>query len=201
MSHDDKECKIWLKSNGNLSLERQQYRHWIKASIFSLAQLQVIEVKGYDSEQVKGMVDQSIRNGMAVSHGFNKQPATSLIQRVEVDGLGLGKSNTMADQPRNDGAIGELICVPTETPGTSKIHHNAANFETVIEELDKELVDNVPTSNALVAEVIRDIKRKEVDEVFLDLMHGSVEMLRESEVVGHENVSASMPPSLGSVEC
>ena len=79
LSHNDKECEIWLKRNGNLSLERQQYGHWIKASIFSLAQLQVIEVKGYDSKPVRGTVDQSVRNGVPVSHGFNKQPATSLI--------------------------------------------------------------------------------------------------------------------------
>ena len=48
LSHDDKECEIWLQSKGNLPLERQQYGHWIKASIFSPTKRQVLEVKGFD---------------------------------------------------------------------------------------------------------------------------------------------------------
>ena len=45
--HDNKDCEVWLKSKGSLSVEHQQYGHWIRASQFSPARRQYIEVKGY----------------------------------------------------------------------------------------------------------------------------------------------------------
>lgn len=67
----------------------------------------------------------------------------------------------------------------------------------MIEELDREITDSVPTPNALVAEVIRDIKRKELG---LDVRHGTGKLLSESEGVVQENISASFLLSLGSGE-
>lgn len=55
----------------------------------------------------------------------------------------------------------ELAGVPSELSGTSNIPHNTTDFESVIEELDRELADNFSPSSALVVEVIHDIKRKE----------------------------------------
>ena len=97
------------------------------------------------------------------------------------------------------GGIGEMSCAPSTISCNSKNPRNLADFEAIIEDLDKELADNIPTLNLLVAEVIREIKGKEVDEVSPELVHGFVEMLGESEVVGSENVSASMQAELGSV--
>ena len=71
LSHDYKECEIWLKSNGILPLECQQYGHWIKASLFSLAKRQVLEVKGYDLATVRAPVDQFARGGVPMSIRLN----------------------------------------------------------------------------------------------------------------------------------
>lgn len=200
LSHDDKECELWLKSNGTLLLERQQYGHWIKASLFSLANRQVIEVKGYNLEPVKGMGDQSFRGGVGVSCGFDPQSAAPLLQGTQVDHMGLGKLGMLIDQPRNDSVTRKLAGVPSELPGTSNIPHNAADFESVIEELDRELADNVSPLNVLAVEVIQDIKRKEGEEVVLEVMQRSVELVRESEIVGHEIIPTNMQSSLGNVE-
>ena len=98
LSHDDKECKLWLKSNGTLLSDHQQYGHWIKASLFSLAKRQVIEVKGYDLEPVKGTGEQSARGGVGVSCGFDPhQSAAPLLQGTQVDCVGLGKSGMLTD--------------------------------------------------------------------------------------------------------
>ena len=35
LDHDDKDCEVWLKSKGSLSVEDQQYGHWLRASQFS----------------------------------------------------------------------------------------------------------------------------------------------------------------------
>ena len=50
LSHDNKDYEVWLKSKGSLSMEHQQYRHWIQASQFSPAHYQYVEVKGYEQK-------------------------------------------------------------------------------------------------------------------------------------------------------
>ena len=50
LSHDNKDCEVWLKSKGSLSVEHQQYGHWIRASQFSPVRRQYIEVKGYEQK-------------------------------------------------------------------------------------------------------------------------------------------------------
>ena len=37
LSHDDKECVVWLSSKGEPSSEEQQYGSWLRASQFNLA--------------------------------------------------------------------------------------------------------------------------------------------------------------------
>ena len=62
-----------------------------------------------------------------------------------------------------------MSCEPSTISGNSNNSQNLADFEAIIEEIDKELVDNIPTANTLVAEVIHEIKGKEVDKVSLEL--------------------------------
>ena len=118
-----------------------------------------------------------------------------LLQGTQVDHVGLGKLGMLTDQPRNDSVTRKLAGVPFKLPGTSNIPHNTVDFESVIEELDRELGDNVSLLNALVAEVIQEIKRKEGEEVVLEVMHRSVELVRESEIVGHEIIPTNMQSS------
>ncbi|KAK7859446.1 hypothetical protein CFP56_005895 [Quercus suber] len=48
LSHDDKDCDLWLGSKGTLPTESQQFGHWIRASQFSPGRRQTIEVKGFE---------------------------------------------------------------------------------------------------------------------------------------------------------
>ena len=114
LSHDDKECELWLKSNGNLPLERQQYGHWIKASLFNPSKRQVIEVKGYDLEPMAGPVVQSERGRVGVS-----REAFVPSNGAQMDDVGLAMPTMMADQPNEDGVTGELVCIPVEILATS----------------------------------------------------------------------------------
>ena len=50
LTHDDKDCEVWLKSKGSLSLDKQQFGPWLRAPQFSLTRRQTIEVKGFNSE-------------------------------------------------------------------------------------------------------------------------------------------------------
>ena len=62
-----------------------------------------------------------------------------------------------------------MSCELSTISGNSNNSQNLADFEAIIEEIDKELVDNIPIANTLVAEVIHEIKGKEVDKVSLEL--------------------------------
>jgi len=86
-------------------LERQQYGHWIKAPLFSLAKRQVLEVKGYELVTVRAPIDQSARGGAPVSIGLNQHPSIPLIQGVEGGSLGPRKSTTVVELFGGGGAI------------------------------------------------------------------------------------------------
>ncbi|KAK7831668.1 hypothetical protein CFP56_027134 [Quercus suber] len=51
ISHDDKDCDLWLSSHGSLRLEDQQFGSWIKAPQFNHVKKTVIEVQGYDNQR------------------------------------------------------------------------------------------------------------------------------------------------------
>ena len=75
--------------------------------------------------------------------------------------------------------MGKQISEPSEISGTSSNHGKHAYFEAIIEEIDKELVDNTQTSNTLVAEVIREIKVREAEKLTPVLVHDTEERVGE----------------------
>ena len=46
VSHDAKECNIWLSSKGSLSLEQQEYGSWLRADPFSVGKKSFLFVPG-----------------------------------------------------------------------------------------------------------------------------------------------------------
>ena len=46
VSHDAKECKVWLSSKGSLPLDQQEYGPWLQADPFSVARRSVMFVPG-----------------------------------------------------------------------------------------------------------------------------------------------------------
>ena len=49
LTHDDKECALWLRSKGTLSVQDQQFGLWIRASQFNPAKKSRVEVQGYET--------------------------------------------------------------------------------------------------------------------------------------------------------
>ena len=49
ISHDDKDCSLWLHSKGTLKTEDQQFGPWIRAPFFNSTKKAFVEVKGYDT--------------------------------------------------------------------------------------------------------------------------------------------------------
>ena len=49
LSHDDKECVVWLSSKGSLSKDEQQFGPWLRASQFNPARKAIVEMQGFES--------------------------------------------------------------------------------------------------------------------------------------------------------
>ena len=69
VSHDDKDCSLWLQSKGTLNLEEQQFGSWTRAPLFNLAKMSFVEVKGYEvvNHGVGGVM---VSLDTQVPHGF-----------------------------------------------------------------------------------------------------------------------------------
>ena len=48
VSHDDKDCSLWLRSKGTLTVAEQQFGLWIRAPLYNPAKKSFVEVKGYE---------------------------------------------------------------------------------------------------------------------------------------------------------
>lgn len=129
LNHDDKDSEIWLKSKGTLSVDNQQFWHWLRASQFSPSRRQRIEVKGYDSETIQTRSVRASGLDRALIFGRSREGRTdrrwSEISNTEVEA---------------DVGGGQKILV-------SNLTHPISDFMAVIEEIDKALNDDQPISN------------------------------------------------------
>lgn len=49
VSHDDKECEVWLASKGTISIEKQEYGVWLRALPYNLGKTHFTTISGmYD---------------------------------------------------------------------------------------------------------------------------------------------------------
>ncbi|KAL0013463.1 hypothetical protein SO802_000532 [Lithocarpus litseifolius] len=53
LSHDERSCDIWTDSEGNLTVESQQYGPWIKATPFVPSKSKVVTVPGIGETRKK----------------------------------------------------------------------------------------------------------------------------------------------------
>lgn len=138
LSHDDKDYELWLRSKGTLPLERQQYRHWIKASVFSMSKRQVLEVKGFDELNRKSQRTQSYRNAPARVREEGMNPLVPLLPEVEESGATL-VSELAAGLPvvnTEDTPLDVDAGLITRPPN---IDSCPANFEELIDKIDSAL--------------------------------------------------------------
>ena len=77
ISHDNKDCSLWLRSKGTLKSDDQQFGLWISAPLFNPVKKSFVEVKGYETlnRGVDGMMvlpDTRVPHGLLVLYqGFN----------------------------------------------------------------------------------------------------------------------------------
>lgn len=144
LSHDDKECVVWLSSKGALSREEQQYGPWLRAPQFNPARKMIVEVQGFDSlcshrnpprgtEVVTrvvsgsaGVVNSSVTEDLIIN------PGKPMIMEVASDG---------GDQ-MEDGHVQE-----TDTAGPQ---NKILDFEAMIRDIDEAINTELVFSNSKV---------------------------------------------------
>ena len=71
VSHDDKDCSLWLHSKGILKSNEQQFGPWIRAPLFNSAKKSFVEVKGFDTMN-RGVDGLMTLHGTHVVHSTTK---------------------------------------------------------------------------------------------------------------------------------
>ena len=70
ISHDNKDCSLWLRSKGTLKLDDQQFSPWIRAPLFNSTKKSFVEVKGYKALN-HGVDGVMVLSNTRVPHGLS----------------------------------------------------------------------------------------------------------------------------------
>ena len=191
LSHDDKECEIWLKSKGTLSVDQQQFGNWIRANPFGSSRSRSIEVKGFEPRQ------SSSRGAMEQ----NEDKASELrAQTREVVNSGGGemKLTTAATEEAINVGESNRGMEFREKPDTNK---KPSGFEAMATEVDKEVSPIQLTSNPGKSDVVltngnfrsKDSQRGPVDK------RGEAESQLENQIFQGEDSQSRGAGLLGCV--
>ena len=61
MTYDDRDCNLWIESEGSLSIESQQFGPWTKATPFMLTRRNMIKVPGFFASKKIWCVDNKLQ--------------------------------------------------------------------------------------------------------------------------------------------
>ena len=150
LTHDDKDCEVWLKSKGRLVMDDQQYGHWLRAPRFSMGERQSIEVKGYE----EGVTKAHSKAGPSRFHV--SEVAAINPQQAEKGDIGSDNA-TASDEGVSrwvhsiDSRSLELVSIVNN--GVQLSSSKEAAFEVILEDIDKAIAGDVVKPNSIIVEV------------------------------------------------
>ena len=125
LTHDDRDCDLWIESEGTIQTDQRAFGPHLRASPFVATRKNVIQVPGYYAEKKKAMAyipaernsGQPPVSGGEVEtehpceeHGCNVNSITaSLMSNVSIGVKYLSKSDTSSSNSENPIIIGELL--------------------------------------------------------------------------------------------
>lgn len=139
-------------------MEHQQYGHWIRVSQFSPARRQYIEVKGYDKKGPQSSTKD------VQTEGRIHQMRLGNFLRLTRDG------ETVEATPKGQGSMVEQrACSPKSTKanlrdpginGNSSLNKTGAIFVAMIEDIDKEILNDGKAFDPVVTEIIKELRKE-----------------------------------------
>ena len=89
VNHDDKDCKLWLESNGTLITEQQQFGSFLRAPPFKMAGKDVIYIPGYFKKTNRRSQWEKLREEEVQDTGGGcsdlVEPTTEVVMECESD--------------------------------------------------------------------------------------------------------------------
>lgn len=148
LTHDDRDCDLWVESEGSLSTEAQQFGPWVKAAPFTPTRRFMIKVPGFFAGKKSGVSSTSSRPAkkppvMLVRTG---KPSPVIIRPEKENFEAPSSENIIPDfqevnplnswPPIDEGIMEEVTLIQT---GSVEKKLYAENFEEIMEGIDKEI--------------------------------------------------------------
>lgn len=147
LSHDDRDCELWVESEGSLTPESQQFGPWLKAAPFMSSQCYMVKVPGFFAGKKAGLSEKPsvvkkplvvvVRSGKLVPE-IIRTDKESLETHVEGNMESVFKEvNSQKTRLALDEGIKEDVMLHQPEPIKKKVSDEA--FEEEIRKNDKEI--------------------------------------------------------------
>ena len=105
LTHDAKECDIWLRSKGTLRTQQQPFGAWLRAAQTSISRQKVVSVAGQETRRTGSEADQNIQD---------EAPTTvtdrlSVMTRTETMPVSEGMKSKEYSEPTDKAKITEIL--------------------------------------------------------------------------------------------
>lgn len=151
LTHDDRDCEVWIDSEGSLKLEDQQLGPWLRALPFVASRKKVVSVLGFFAKKSMGKTAQPTSNPPS-------QPQTAAQQVSTFQAAPPSLSvNAMSE------ILGNKFCNGLKSPKIAKKsksdippnHFIPINFKELICDIDKDIqrYDRVAPASQILNEV------------------------------------------------
>ena len=149
VSHDDKDCVLWLSSRGTLTVDEQQFGPWIRAPQFNPTRKTIVEVKGFDSDRPKSSMAISRR---VMSSRIIKPTTSKEVDCVNQEELTMNvaapmEGLAMEDVENDEDAVNGATRITT---GNQVLWKHTPVFEEVIRDNDRAINAGLVVSNLKV---------------------------------------------------
>lgn len=162
LSHDDKDCELWLNNKGKLPIESQQFGSWIRASQFSPIRRQTLEVKGFGGGG--GSQTQPALTSMTkVPTQQHRKELVTPCPSIQGGGKAMGEGCSQPTTIKMEGDGQRLVQTFWESPrfvGNSILRDTTVNFEAEIQDIDNAISKDFHNPNPVVMEIICNLQKE-----------------------------------------
>ena len=130
LTHDAKECDIWLRSKGTLRTQQQPFGDWLRATPTSISKRKVISVAGQETR----------RKGSEANQNIQEEAATTVTERVSV----MTRTETMSV---SEGTKSKEYSETTDKAKITEILTDSEKFQAHLQEIDDDLLKSPDISS------------------------------------------------------
>lgn len=157
VSHEDKDCELWIKSKGTLTVDKQQFGPWICAPQFNPSRKTFVEVRGYydeieENKEMKPLITYGDGVDVVAPAAVSDADAAGIVvaaaasgshvpvmENTEISGLTNQFQKLSANLAETDKAISGEFIVADSKAGFSNLNSVGVDIQRVAGENGKEI--------------------------------------------------------------